>query len=141
MTARDGVQIGLYLAALFALAWPLGAHMARVYEGKATFIYRVMGPIERLFFHAMGVRADDEASWKDYAFAAIAFNALGFFVVYRSPTAPRGAAVESAAPARSRARGCVQHRVELHDEHELAKLRRRDDARVSRAGARPHRRR
>ena len=82
MTGRDGLQIGLYLVALLALAWPLGTYMARVYEGKDTFLSRALGPVERLFFRAMGVRADDETTWKDYAFAAIAFNALGFFFVY-----------------------------------------------------------
>ncbi len=34
MTGNGYLQIGLYLAALLLLAWPLGLYMARVYAGE-----------------------------------------------------------------------------------------------------------
>ena len=42
MTINGGLQIALYV---IALAKPLGSYMARVYEGQATFLERVIGPI------------------------------------------------------------------------------------------------
>jgi len=72
----------LYLTVLLALAKPLGWFMARVYEGKACGLDRVLGPVERVFYRLAGVRADQEMGWKRYAAAMLVFNALGFLVVY-----------------------------------------------------------
>ena len=44
MTIFGWIQIGLYVAALLALAKPLGAYMARVYEGQPCGLDKVLGP-------------------------------------------------------------------------------------------------
>jgi potassium-transporting ATPase potassium-binding subunit len=75
-------QYGLYLAALLLLALPLGAYMARVYEGRSLLLGRVLGPLERLAYRLAGVRADDETSWREYAAGFLAFNFLSFLVTY-----------------------------------------------------------
>lgn len=82
MSARDLLQFALYLALLVAVSVPLGRYMAHVYGGKGTVFDRVLGPLEGGLLRAMGVRADDESTWKDYAVAAISFNALGLLFVY-----------------------------------------------------------
>jgi K+-transporting ATPase ATPase A chain len=82
MTGNGAVQIVLYLIALLALSKPLGRFMARVYQGEATPLHRVLGPVERLLYRAAGVSADDETSWARYAIAMLAFNAAGALVVY-----------------------------------------------------------
>ena len=82
ITANGWLQIALFLGVLLALVKPLGTYMARVYEGRAPGLERVFGGVERLIYRACGVKRDDEGTWKSYAFAMIAFNALGFLFVY-----------------------------------------------------------
>ena len=43
MTANGWLQLALYLAVLIGLAKPLGAFMARVYEGEPHFLARWLG--------------------------------------------------------------------------------------------------
>jgi K+-transporting ATPase ATPase A chain len=82
MTAHSIVTIAVFLAVLTLLAVPLGGYMARVYEGNAGLMGRVLGPVERVFYRAAGVRADEEMTWKRYASACLAFNLLGALAVY-----------------------------------------------------------
>ncbi|HEX9075228.1 MAG TPA: potassium-transporting ATPase subunit KdpA [Anaerolineae bacterium] len=82
MTSNGLLQIGLYLAVLVALVKPLGAYMARVYEGKSTPLERVFGPVERFLYRLFGIRADQEMDWKTYAVAMLLFSAVGLIVLY-----------------------------------------------------------
>ena len=82
MTANDLLQIVLYLAVLLALTKPLGAYMARVYEGEGTLLDPVLGPLERFLYRAAGIRPDEGMTWKTYALAMLVFNALSLVVVY-----------------------------------------------------------
>jgi K+-transporting ATPase ATPase A chain len=82
MTANGWLQLILYLIVLIALVKPLGWYMARVYEGQNVGLNRVGGPVERLLYRVFGTRVDEEQSWKQYAIAALVFNALGMLVVY-----------------------------------------------------------
>ncbi len=82
MNAHSILTIVIYLAVLTALAVPLGAFMARVYQGDAGLLGRVLGPVERLFYRLAGVRDDEDMTWKRYAFAVLAFNLCGALVVY-----------------------------------------------------------
>ena len=69
MTANAFLQVGIYLVVLLALAKPLGAFMARVYDGKPTWLSPVLGPVERLIYRVCGVRPDEGMDWKTYAIA------------------------------------------------------------------------
>ena len=82
MTANGVFQLVLYVGVLLALAKPLGAYMARVYEGRPFGLDRVLGPVERLIYRLSGVRPDEEMNWKNYAIAMLVFNMLGLFAVY-----------------------------------------------------------
>jgi potassium-transporting ATPase potassium-binding subunit len=82
MTVNDVVQIVLYLVVLLALTKPLGAYMARVYEGERTVLDPVLGPLERLLYRAAGVRPDEGMTWQTYTLAMLVFNALSLLVVY-----------------------------------------------------------
>ena len=75
------LQLGFYLVVLIALAKPLGAFMANVYEGKRTFLAPVLGWLERLVYRVGGVNADEDMTWKRYLWATLSFNAIGFFAV------------------------------------------------------------
>ncbi len=83
MTLAGLLQIGLYLVVLIALVKPLGAYMARVYEGEPILLRRVLGPIERLIYRLCGIRPDeDEMSWKTYAFAMLIFSLVSLLPTY-----------------------------------------------------------
>ena len=82
MSGNGVFQILLYFGVLTALAWPLGAFIARVYLSERTFLSPVLGPIERLTYRLAGVRTDDEMDWKRYAAAVIWFSLIGVLFVY-----------------------------------------------------------
>jgi K+-transporting ATPase ATPase A chain len=82
MTANGTLQLGLYLAALLLLAWPLGLYMARVYQGEYPVFIRWLRSAEHAIYRLCGVREEDDMPWTRYAFALLAFNLLGFLAVY-----------------------------------------------------------
>jgi K+-transporting ATPase ATPase A chain len=82
MTVNAILQLGLYLVVLIALAKPLGAYMARVYEGEPTLLQRPLRPLENLIYRLCGVRPDEGMRWQTYAVAMLLFNAAGLAVVY-----------------------------------------------------------
>jgi K+-transporting ATPase ATPase A chain len=82
MTPLSWLQLVFYVVVLLALAKPLGAFMARVYQGQRTFLDPVLRPVENVIYRAAGVRAEDEMDWKTYAVAMLLFNLLAVFVVY-----------------------------------------------------------
>jgi K+-transporting ATPase ATPase A chain len=82
MTANGTLQIGMYLAALLLLAWPLGLNMARVYAGDLPRYVRWLQPLENGLYRMAGVKPDQGMSWLRYATAFLIFNLLGLLVVY-----------------------------------------------------------
>ncbi len=83
MTTPALLQTLVYLVLLVALAKPLGAYMARVYEGRPLFgLERALGPVERLIYRLSRVRPEAEMSWSVYAQAMLLFNAAGLVAVY-----------------------------------------------------------
>jgi K+-transporting ATPase ATPase A chain len=83
MTTNGLLQIFLFIAILVAVAKPLGAYMARVYEGRPLWgLDRALGPVERLIYRVCGVRPEEEMDWKGYALAVLLFSAVGMIVLY-----------------------------------------------------------
>jgi K+-transporting ATPase ATPase A chain len=82
MTANSVWQLALYLIALTALGLPLGRYMARVLEGRRTFLSRVLEPLERWGYRLGGVAPERETGWARYAVAMLLFNAAGLLLVY-----------------------------------------------------------
>ncbi len=82
MTANGIFQLVFYVVVLLALAKPLGAYMARVYEGRPIALGRILGWLERLIYGLCGVRPTEEMGWKPYAIAMLLFNFLGVLAVY-----------------------------------------------------------
>ena len=82
MTANGAFQLAIYVVVLLALAKPLGAYMARVYEGRPVGVDRALGWLERLVYRLGGVRADQEMGWKTYAATMLLFNVAGLLAVY-----------------------------------------------------------
>ncbi len=137
MTTNAIFQLVLYVVVLLALAKPLGAYMARVYEGRRLILDRALGWLERLIYRAGGIRPSEEMGWKGYALAMLAFNFLSLLAVYFLQRAQAGPAAEPAGHGGRLGRLVVQHRGELRHEHELAGLRRRDHDELPDPDARP----
>lgn len=75
MTAQSFLQIMLYLLVLLALVKPLGAYMARIYQGQPAVF-------ENRLYLWCGVDAKQDMRWTQYALAVLVFNFLGLVVVY-----------------------------------------------------------
>ena len=82
MTANGLLQLVFYVVVLLLLAKPLGAYMARVYEGRPIWLDRPLGWLERLVYRLSGVRADQEMGWQVYALTMLLFNVAGLLLVY-----------------------------------------------------------
>jgi K+-transporting ATPase ATPase A chain len=82
MTPNGTLQIVIYVVVLIALAKPLGAYMARIYEGGPAVLNRIGAPFERLLYRVCGVDSQREMRWTEYAVATMAFNILGLLAVY-----------------------------------------------------------
>src|SRR5215510_14438468 len=82
MTSSGIFQLAFYLVVLLALGKPLGAYMARVYEGRPILLDRALGWLERLIYRASGVVPQLEMGWKTYAFTMPLFNLAGLLAVY-----------------------------------------------------------
>ncbi|NJL06307.1 MAG: potassium-transporting ATPase subunit KdpA [Chloroflexaceae bacterium] len=82
MTINSLLQHGFFVLVLVLLVKPLGWYMARVFSNQSFGLDRVLGPVERLIYRMIGVRPEAEMTWKQYAFAMLLFNAVGWLVLY-----------------------------------------------------------
>lgn len=79
---HDLMGYALFCAALTAGGWALAAFMTRVYAGERTLLSPVLGPVERGFYSLAGIRPDTQQGWRAYALSVLAFNLMGFVVLY-----------------------------------------------------------
>ena len=79
--ALDVAEMVAFLAILTLLVKPVGAYMARVFQGERNFLSWVLSPLERLIYRVAGVAVSEEMDWKGYAAAMLLFNGLGIAVV------------------------------------------------------------
>ncbi|HKW13646.1 MAG TPA: potassium-transporting ATPase subunit KdpA [Candidatus Krumholzibacteria bacterium] len=82
MTPNAALQCVLYLVLLVVVGAPLGAYMARVYEGQSKLGNRLFGPLERFMYRVARIPADIDMSWQRYAGTMLAFNLFGALIVY-----------------------------------------------------------
>ncbi len=79
MTTASWGLLALFLALLFAMAWPLGKWLSALCAGRLpNWMLRIEKPLYRL----AGTSADTAMTWSHYALALLAFNALGMLAVY-----------------------------------------------------------
>lgn len=82
MTTGELFQLIIYFGVLIVSAKLLGEFMARVYTGQTVWLSRIIHPIESVIYRLAGVDPSQEMTWKTYAAALLAFNLLGFAVVF-----------------------------------------------------------
>ncbi len=78
----DIIQMGLTLAIMIGLAWPLGLYIARVFQGGRTWLDPLAKPVERLLYRIGGIDPAQEMDWKHYAASLLAFNLLGVIALF-----------------------------------------------------------
>lgn len=79
MTTSAWGLLALLLVVLVVLGWPLGRFIAALCDGRLP---RWMQRVEAPLFRLAGVAPDESMHWRTYAFALLAFNAIGAFAVY-----------------------------------------------------------
>src|ERR1700733_14344965 len=82
MTSIGILQIGIFWGLILICTKPLGAYMAKVFEGERTFMHPVLRWLEVLTYKAVGVKEEVEQRWAQYAAAVLSFSIFGFLLVY-----------------------------------------------------------
>jgi K+-transporting ATPase ATPase A chain len=82
MDPRGWGEILFTIAVTVALAVPLGAYMARVWQGERTWFDPVLKPVESALYWSFGVDPRKSQNWLTYAIAMLAFSAASFLVLY-----------------------------------------------------------
>jgi K+-transporting ATPase ATPase A chain len=79
--ATDLLQVAAFLAALILLTPLLGSFMAKVFEGRRTFLSPLLAPIEGVTYRLIGVNPIEEMTWRAYTLALVVFNVFGFLLL------------------------------------------------------------
>ena len=76
------LQYVLYLAALVALAIPLGSYIKKVMFGEKTFLSKILTPCENAVYRVMSVKKDEQMGWKKYAVSVLIFSGIGLIFLF-----------------------------------------------------------
>ena len=82
MTSIGVLQIAIFFALILICTKPLGAFMAKVFEGQRTFLHPVLRWLEVLTYKLIGVKEDVEQRWTTYTAALLSFSIFGFLLTY-----------------------------------------------------------
>jgi len=74
MTVQAIILLLLYFGVLLLITKPLGAYMARVFEGERTFLHGALGWLERGTYRALGVDPNENMKWTTYSVAMLMFS-------------------------------------------------------------------
>src|SRR5438477_11268454 len=82
MTSIGILQIALFFGLILLCTKPLGAFMAKVFEGQRTFLHPLFRWLEVLTYKIVGVKEDVEQRWTQYTASLLSFSIFGFLIVY-----------------------------------------------------------
>ncbi len=82
MDPRGWGEILFTIAITVALAVPLGAYLARVWQGGKTWLDPVLKPVEAGLYWTFGVDAKKQQNWLAYSLSMLAFSIASFVVLY-----------------------------------------------------------
>lgn len=106
MTTQAWILLVVYLGVLAVLAWPLGAWLLAVADGRLPRWMAPFEAVERGLYRLAGVDASTGMGWRRYAVALVVFNVVGVLAVYALqrlqgvlPLNPAGLASVGAASA------------------------------------------
>lgn len=82
MNYFDYFQIFIYLLLLVALTPLLGNYMFKVFDNRPFKGKGIFSWLEKGIYKLIGVKSDSQMNWKQYIFALLSFNFLGFLFVF-----------------------------------------------------------
>src|SRR6185312_9834955 len=82
MTPNGALQIAVFFAIILAFTKPLGIFMARVFEGRRTFLHPLVRPLEVWTYKLVGIDERTEQRWTQYTASLLAFSIFSFLFVY-----------------------------------------------------------
>lgn len=82
MTSNAILQTAIFFLVILVLTKPVGTFMARLFEGKRTFLHPLLAPVERLTYRLIGIDPEHEQHWTAYAGALVAFSIFAFVFTY-----------------------------------------------------------
>ena len=82
MTFSGWALILNFIALTAALAKPMGLWLFALYEGRATPLHRLLGPVERGFYRLSGIDPNEEQGWRRYALHMLLFNLVLLMFTY-----------------------------------------------------------
>ena len=82
MSADIIIQYLIFLIVLVIFSIPLGTYMAKVMNGEHVFLSKILLPIENLIYKIIGVKKDEEMTWKTYLSCVIWFFFIGLGFLY-----------------------------------------------------------
>jgi potassium-transporting ATPase potassium-binding subunit len=82
MTFSGWALILTFIALTAAFAKPMGLWLFALYEGRATPLHRLLGPVERGFYRLSGIDPTEEQGWRRYALHMLLFNLMLLLFTY-----------------------------------------------------------
>jgi K+-transporting ATPase ATPase A chain len=82
MTSTGILQIALFFVLILLTTKPMGAYMARVFNGERTLLHPILRPVERLFYRLFRVDEREDMHWTTYSFAMLTFSVVGGLLTY-----------------------------------------------------------
>jgi K+-transporting ATPase ATPase A chain len=82
VTVSGWLEIGIFLALVFALTKPIGLYMARVFNGERTLLSPALAPLENGLYRMCRIDPAREMTASGYLFALFAFSATGLLWLY-----------------------------------------------------------
>jgi potassium-transporting ATPase potassium-binding subunit len=82
VTINGWLQIAIFFLLVLLTTKPLGRYMARVFEGRRTFLDPLLVPIERLLYRITRVDCKEEMRWTEYGAAMLLFSLVTMLLTY-----------------------------------------------------------
>jgi K+-transporting ATPase ATPase A chain len=76
------LQFLIFIGLVLLLAKPVGWYLARVFSGESHPLARVLGPVERGIYRAIGTNPAREMKWTTYAIALLLLNGVGVLTLF-----------------------------------------------------------
>ncbi|MFB0872090.1 MULTISPECIES: potassium-transporting ATPase subunit KdpA [unclassified Sphingobium] len=82
MAIQGWLLIAAFVGILLAITKPVGLWLFALYDGRATPLHRVLGPVERGFYRLSGIDPKEEQGWRRYALHMLVFNLALLLLTY-----------------------------------------------------------
>ena len=78
----DFLQLGIALALLYVLVFPVGRYIAAVFTGRRIWLDRVFDPIDNAIYRLAGIDPRAQQTWRRYFVTMLLTNAVMFVMLF-----------------------------------------------------------